>query len=588
MAETLEEFLVKKNLVTQDRVKEAQTEHAKNGEPIGRILVRKGYVREEDLCRVLADKYKIPFIRFGKFLIAKEVIDIVPAKFAMHYKMVPIKLNKDVLTVALADPQDFRVVDEIRMALKSQFRIEPVLATDSDIQAAIRKYYGLGAETVQGMMEKETDESKDKGAAGGAGLVTGLEEGVDEGIEDVEKLAGDASVVKLVNQVLLEAWRKRATDIHIEPYRNRLQLRYRVDGMLYPAEVPERIRRYLPAIISRIKIMSNLNIVERRLPQDGRASIKVGPHKMDLRISILPSPHGESVVIRILPTSMLLKLEDLGLDAEHRKILELLIRKPYGIIFVTGPTGAGKSTTLYASLSTINKPETKIITIEDPVEYEIDGITQIQVMPQIGLTFTQGLRSMLRHDPDVMMVGEVRDFETAELAIRIALTGHLVFSTLHTNDASSAVTRLLDMGIDPFLIVSSVECFIAQRLIRLICTKCKRQDKRDLSVELKKELSDFAKSRGKELQLSAGEGCEECNFTGFKGRTGIHEFLVLTRAIKGLIMKKESADEIKRLAVQESMRTLRESGWLKVLEGQTTIDEILRVTQVAADEENAA
>ncbi len=579
MTDWVEEALIKRNLLTPDRLQEARQEHEKNGEPVERILLRKGYVREEDLARTVAEKYKLPFIRFGKFLISKDVIDKVPAKIALHYKMVPIKFSDNVLTVALADPQDVRILDEIRMALKSQYRIEAVVATESEIGAAIKKYYGLGAETVEGMIEH----SEDRASAAAA-----VEESEEGEIDDIEKLAGDASIVKLVNQVLLEAWRKRATDIHIEPYRQKLQLRYRVDGMLYPSEVPERIRRFLPAIISRIKIMSNLNIVERRLPQDGRASIKVGPHKMDLRISILPTAHGESVVIRILPTSMLFRLEDLGLDEAHLKILAELILKPYGIIFVTGPTGAGKSTTLYASLSKINTPERKIITIEDPVEYELEGITQIQVLPQIGLTFAQGLRSMLRHDPDVMMVGEVRDFETAELAIRIALTGHLVVSTLHTNDAASAVTRLLDMGIDPFLIVSSVECFIAQRLVRILCVKCKKDDKREITKELKEEIIAAQRGADKVLKLKAGEGCEECNFSGFKGRTGIHEFLLLGKPIKDLIMKKASADEIKRVAIQQGMRTLRQAGWDKVMKGITTLEEILRVTQVAAQEENAA
>jgi type II secretory ATPase GspE/PulE/Tfp pilus assembly ATPase PilB-like protein len=573
--ERIEDALVKRNLLTPERLEEVKEEQKRSGEPLGRILLKKGYLREEDLIRALAEQFKIPFIRFGKFLIAKEVIDRVPAKLALHYKMIPIKINDSTMTVAISDPQDIRVLDDIRVALKSQFRIEAVLATETEILNAIKKYYGLGAETVEGMMDRTEDKTTS---------VTQAAPAVE--VEDIEKMAGDASIVKLVNQVLLEAWKKRATDIHIEPYRQKLQLRYRVDGMLYPAEVPEQIRKFLPAIISRIKIMSNLNIVERRLPQDGRASVKVGLQKMDLRISILPTPHGESVVIRILPTSMLIRLEDLGLDEAHRNILKDLIEKPHGIIFVTGPTGAGKSTTLYAGISTINHTERKIITIEDPIEYEMEGVTQIQVMPQIGLTFAQGLRSMLRHDPDVMMVGEVRDFETAELAIRIALTGHMVLSTLHTNDASSAVTRLIDMGIDPFLIVSSVECFIAQRLIRLACEHCKKEDKRELTKELKQEILNSQRTAPKDFKVWVGEGCEHCNFSGYKGRSGIHEFLLLLRPIKDLVMKKASADEIKRVAVQNGMRTLRQAGWDKVIQGMTTVDEILRVTQIAADEEN--
>lgn len=571
----IEEALLKRNLVTAAHLDEAREEHLKSGEPLSRVLLKKRFVREEDLARALAEQFKIPFIRFGKFLIAKEVVDKVPAKLAVHYKTIPIKCTENTLTVAICDPQDIRILDDIRVALKSKYRIEAVLATESEILNAIKKYYGLGAETVEGIMEKSPESQS-----------TMPDENVDQ-IDDVEKLAGDASIVKLVNQVMIEAYKKRATDIHIEPYRARLQLRYRVDGILYPAEVPDQIRKFLPAIISRIKIMSNLNIVERRLPQDGRASIKVGTQKMDLRISILPTPYGESVVIRILPTSMAVRLEDLGLDEAHRKTLRELIEKPYGIIFVTGPTGAGKSTTLYACLSTINNAERKIITLEDPIEYELEGVTQIQVNPQIGLTFAQGLRSSLRHDPDVMMVGEVRDFETAELAIRIALTGHLVFSTLHTNDAASAVTRLVDMGVDPFLVVSSVECFIAQRLIRLICSKCIQEDKRELTPELREEIQKCQRKDEKDFKIWMGAGCEECNFSGYHGRTGIHEFLVLSRSVKELILKKASADEIKQAALHEGMRTLRHAGWDKVVKKMTTVDEILRVTQLGADEDNA-
>jgi type IV pilus assembly protein PilB len=575
MSDKIEDALIKRNLITPEHLEEAKQEHQKSGEPLGKILLRKNYVREEDLARALAEQFRIPFIRFGKFLIAKDVVDKVPAKLAVHYKTIPIKCADNTLTMAISDPQDIRVLDDIRVALKSKYRIEAVLATESEILNAIKKYYGLGAETVEGMIEKQPEGTP--------------QEAVQEvsQIDDVEKMAGDASIVKLVNQVMIEAYKKRATDIHIEPYRAKLQLRYRVDGILYPAEVPDQIRKFLPAIISRIKIMSNLNIVERRLPQDGRASIKVGAQKMDLRISILPTPYGESVVIRILPTSMLLRLDDLGLDEPHQKILSDLILKPYGIIFVTGPTGAGKSTTLYACLSTINSAERKIITLEDPIEYELEGITQIQVMPQIGLTFAQGLRSTLRHDPDVMMVGEVRDFETAELAIRIALTGHLVFSTLHTNDAASAVTRLVDMGVDPFLVVSSVECFVAQRLIRLVCSKCVREDKRELTKELREEIMKSQRTAVKDFKVWSGEGCEECNFSGYHGRTGIHEFLLLNHHVKELIMKKASADDIKQAAVQNGMRTLRQAGWDKVIKKMTTVDEILRVTQIGADEDNA-
>ena len=571
MADKVKDVLIKKNLIKPEQIEEAQSEQKQTNEPLGQILLRKGFIKEEDLTRALSEQFRVPFIRFGKFVIAKEVIEKVPAKLATHYQMVPVKCTNDVITVAISDPQNIHVLDDIRVALKSKYRIEAVLAMRSDITAAIEKYYGLGAATVQGIIDSGSGpKSSDK----------------EEQVDDIEKMAGDASIVKLVNQVLLEAWKKRATDIHIEPYRSKLQLRYRVDGILYPADMPEQVRKFLPAIISRIKIMSNLNIVERRLPQDGRASVKVGQQRMDLRISVLPTPYGESVVIRILPSSKLITLEDLGMEEKQKNILEKMIEKPYGIIFVTGPTGAGKSTTLYASLEKIKSPERKIITLEDPIEYEMEGITQIQVMPQIGLTFAAGLRSMLRHDPDAMMVGEVRDFETAELAIRIALTGHLVFSTLHTNDAASAVTRLIDMGVDPFLIVSSVECFVAQRLIRLICLSCVKEDTRGLSAELRKEIGASA-GGSKDLKVYVGGGCDDCNQSGYKGRTGIHEFLVLNNEVKDLILKKASSDEISKVAIKSGMQTLRQTGWGKVLQKKTTIDEIIRVSQVSGDEENA-
>ncbi|MBI2496276.1 MAG: type II/IV secretion system protein, partial [Candidatus Omnitrophica bacterium] len=386
----------------------------------------------------------------------------------------------------------------------------------------------------------------------------------DDAVEDLEQLAQEASVVNLVNQLILEAHHRRATDIHLEPYRGKVTLRYRIDGMLHEVDVPPTIRQLFPAIISRVKVLSTLNIVERRLPQDGRASVKVGEEKLDLRISVLPTPTGESVVIRILPNHMLLDLMELGFREVDLKLIATIIRKPHGLIFVTGPTGSGKTTTLYACLKTINSQERKLITIEDPIEYELEGVTQVHVNPQIGLTFARGLRSMLRHDPNVMMVGEVRDLETAELAIRIALTGHLVLSTLHTNDATGGITRLMDMGIDPYLIVSSVECILAQRLVRLLCPSCKER---------------VPSGRSDVEWVYQGRGCKACRRAGFLGRTAIYEFFLMSQPIKELILRKASADDIRRAAVELGMRTMREDGWEKVTAGLTTLDEILRVTQ---------
>jgi type II secretory ATPase GspE/PulE/Tfp pilus assembly ATPase PilB-like protein len=367
---------------------------------------------------------------------------------------------------------------------------------------------------------------------------------------------------------LSEAIKDRATDIHLEPFQDELRTRFRIDGVLYNINTPETIKFFHPAIVSRIKIMAHLNIAERRLPQDGRIKIKVHGQELDLRVSILPTAFGEAVHIRVLNPSFFLEIENLGLSSENLKIIEEMIKRPHGIIFVTGPTGSGKSTTLYAILARINSSAVKIITIEDPVEYQLKGVNQIQVIPKIGLTFATGLRHMLRHDPDVMMVGEVRDYETAEIAIRSALTGHLVFSTLHTNDAAGAVTRLLDMGIETFLVSSSLECLIAQRLVRIICSKCK--------VPLPSNIVNEAKEG---LELFEGKGCEECRFTGYHGRTAIYEILPLSEAIRELILSRASSQQIKQKAVSLGMRTLRQDGLHKVLKGITTFTEVMRVTQ---------
>jgi len=424
-------------------------------------------------------------------------------------------------------------------------------------------YYGVGADTLEKMMTE----------------TPGVQEEMKLSLhdtKDIEELTEDASIINFVNQILLQAYKDRATDIHIEPYEGELKVRYRIDGILYDTTIPPTIKHFQSAIVSRIKIMSELNIAERRLPQDGRIKVKVRNEELDLRVSVLPTAHGESVDIRILPTSMLFGLKRLGLLKQDLDLIENVITRPHGIIFVTGPTGSGKTTTLYACLNKLNTKDKKTITIEDPVEYRMDGITQIQVLPKIGLDFAAGLRSMLRHDPDIMMVGEVRDYETAEITIRAALTGHLVFSTLHTNDAPGAVTRLLDMGVEPFLASSAIICIVAQRLVRIICPKCKRVVKLDKVTE--KGLGiPVAKTKGKKFY--AGKGCENCKFTGYKGRTAIYEIMELGEPIKDLILKKASADQIRKKAISLGMRTLRIDGWKKVLMGITTPDEIVRVTQ---------
>jgi len=485
----------------------------------------------------------------------------------------PIRFEDNRLVLASSDP--FNALNDLRLFLGCE--LSPVITTSIGISEAIKEYYGVGAETVEGIISKSPKD----------------EERIDisrqsDDVEDIQKLAEDASVIKLVNQIILEAHQKRATDIHIEPFRNRLNIRYRIDGVLYDINVPHEIEQLFPAIVSRMKIMSQLNIVEKRVPQDGRAAVKIGDESLDLRVSIIPTRHGESIVIRILPTSMLLSLESLGLNPNELGILRSLIKKPHGIILVTGPTGSGKTTTLYASLNEIRSTENKILTIEDPIEYDMEGISQIQVIPKIGFTFAQGLRSILRHDPDVLMVGEIRDFETAELAIRSALTGHLIFSTLHTNDAPGGVARLLNIGIEPYLVASSLNAFIAQRLVRIICPECKVIDDdlpKDMLSGIIKETSQskagLSNITAEDVKIYKGKGCKNCNSTGYKGRTAIYEILVVDKAMRELILKKESTERIRDMMILKGMNTLRLSGWQKVIEGVTTPEEIIRVTQAA-------
>lgn len=537
-----------------------------SGETLQQLLVKRRLLPERDILNVLAEKLKIKCLDLKSIFIEKTVLEKVPVKIATYYKFLPVKIAGRVLTIAVTSPLDIKMQDEIRTQLG--YDVEIVLSCTEDIARGLEKYYGIASDTLE-----EIDSDSDVKTEGSSSEIT------QERIDDIEKLAEDASVIKLVNQIILEAWRKRATDIHIEPYRNKVFLRYRVDGILYETNISPRMKDFLSAIISRIKIMSNLNIVERRLPQDGRAIVRVQEQVLDLRISTIPTPFGESVVIRILPANMLFSMEKLGLADMDLKIFDKLIKKPHGIIFVTGPTGSGKTTSLYACLSTINTKERKIITIEDPIEYEMAGITQMQVMPEIGLSFARGLRSILRHDPDVIMVGEVRDLETAEIAIRVALTGHLVFSTLHTNDAVSGIARLVDIGVEPYLVASSVDAFIAQRLIRVICPDCKHED--DKTQEgLKNIIAKELELKSNEIKIFRGKGCPNCNFTGFFGRTAIYEILLLDEEIKELVLKKVPSGQIKEIAISKGMRILRKDGWRKVIEGITTLEEVMRVSPI--------
>ena len=566
--------ITEKNIIAKDDLALLVKETDASGEDLKDILIKRAILNEKEILTLFSENLNIDFIELSSFSIDSKVIDKVPAKVASYYNFIPLKIKDRVLTIAVANPLDTQTQDDIRTQLG--YDIEIALALTQDILEGLKKYYGIATDALGQITSQISSVTKFTPS-----------EISQQKVEDIEKLAGDASVIKLVNQIIIDAYKKRATDIHIEPYREGVSLRYRVDGLLYDAKVPGELNNFLSAIISRIKIMSSLNIVERRLPQDGRAIVKVQNQMLDLRISTMPTPFGESVVIRILPTHMLFNLEKLGLAKRDLKLLSGLIQKPHGIIFVTGPTGSGKTTTLYACLSKINTRDRNIITIEDPIEYEMKGITQIQVQPEIGLNFSRGLRSILRHDPDVIMVGEVRDLETAEIAIRVALTGHLIFSTLHTNDAPSGITRLVDIGVEPYLVASSVEAFIAQRLVRIICPECKYEDKK-VPLELKELICRDLGLRSTAVKVYRGKGCANCNFTGFFGRTAIYEVLLVDEIMKDMILRKTPSGQMKKIAIQQGMQTLRQDGWQKVINGVTTPEEIMRVapTQEYSVDEN--
>ncbi len=557
---TVGEILVDNGIITQAQLEEAL---GKQEGGLGQTLVKLGMVSEAQFLQALADQRGVSFVNLKETSIEEVVIKAVPAKFVWHYKVMPLKIKGKTLMVAIPNQAAMLALEDLETNLG--YFVEEAFATESDILDAIKKYYGVAADTVERILDKEVRETETQPSM------------AEEKVEDLEKMTEDASVIKLVNQILHQAITDRATDIHIERFRNEVTLRYRIDGVLYDAQVAENIKFLYAAVVSRIKVMSGLDIIERRIPQDGRAKVRIGKHDYDLRVSTMPTLHEESIVIRILPLTMLFSMSDLGMSKPDLEIVEKLLQKPHGLIFVTGPTGCGKSTTLYSCLSKLNTRGRKIVTIEDPVEYELKGVLQTQINPKIELTFARLLRSMLRHDPNIMMVGEVRDFETAEIAIQSALTGHLVFSTLHTNDAASGVTRLLDIGLEPYLVASSVQAFIAQRLVRVLCKQCKVPVTIDIApLGLRRITPD------RTVKAFRGGGCKACSQTGYAGRTGIYETLPVTDEIRNLIVRKSSSEIIKASALQMGMHSLRQDGLEKVLAGETTLEEIMRVTQAEA------
>lgn len=561
------EILVQKGLVASSDIQSALEEQSKTGKPLGEILMQRNLISEKDLLLSLGEQLQIDYIDLKKTKINSEAIEAVPVKIVTHYNIMPVEIKDGgVLTIAVSDPFNPWPLDDIQVNLGYSSRI--VLACRQDIRDAIRRHYGVGADTVERLLKLEEESlSGDE--------TTLVDESTEILSENEERGAQDVTVVRLVEQILQEAVRRKATDIHIERGRESLAVRYRVDGVLADAHLPEEIRYLAPAISSRIKIMSGMDIVEKRLPQDGRSNMKIDSKEFDLRISILPSRYGEDIAVRLLPVKRCFQMEDQGMRPEQIEIFKKLIQAPHGILFVTGPTGSGKSTTLYTLLSQINTRNRKTITVEDPIEYEIPGITQIQANSAIGLSFARILRNILRHDPDVIMIGEVRDTETAEIAIQTALTGHLVFSTLHTNDAATGVTRLIDMGVEPFLISSSVVAFVAQRLVRLICPKCKTEIRHDELEYWKERLEGKMKTPIQTLMV--GEGCEACNFTGYLNRTALYEILVIDEEIRKLILNKASAEEIKNTAIRQGISTLWDEGCKKIAAGLTTPEEVIRV-----------
>src|SRR5687767_10617904 len=531
---------------------------AANGsqESLLEFIGRESGIAEEPFLQQLASALGWPFLDLRTVSVPTEARNKISTKVAFQYFALPTDCQDQTLQVAVSNPFDAGMLSAVQF--DARMPVQFALAPKMEIEKALKKYYGVGAETLDELAKDEP---------------------IDLLAEDKEITESDqeASVIKFVNQIVWEAFKDRATDIHFEPAEDELRIRYRIDGILHQTPMPPQLKRYQAAIISRIKVMSGMNIAEKRLPQDGRINVRIKGEEIDIRVSTVPTVYGESVSLRLLTRGKIfLSLEKLGFAADEERMLRELIVKPHGIVLVTGPTGSGKSTSLYAFLSTINSISKRIITIEEPVEYELKGINQIAVRSDIGLTFAMGLRHILRQDPNVIMVGEIRDLETAEIAIRAALTGHLVFSTLHTNDAPSAFTRLIDMGIEPFLVASSVEAVLAQRLVRTICEHCKREQTVERSYLSK---IGFPEDEIDTAKFYKGAGCEHCRQLGYQGRMGIYELLILDEAIRPLILNRAASSTIATRAIENGMRTLRIDGWNKVRAGTTTIEEVLRVTQ---------
>ena len=550
-----QQVLVEKGLVSVEDIDAADRLREEKGIRLDRALIQNGAITERAFLEVMGERLGFDVIDLPSVAIETDAIQTLPSRFVYRNHLAPIARENGALKVATSDPFNLYVFDEIK--LLTGMEVRPVLAPCDEIDKIIKDHYGVGGDTIE-EMAGEDDLS----------LV-----GSEDDNQDLLQMAQEASVIKLVNEIILEAINERASDIHIEPYERALSIRYRIDGVLQEAAVPPQINQFKAAIISRVKILSNMNIAERRLPQDGRIKFTVGNRQVDVRVSVIPMIFGEGVVMRLLDkATVLYSLPELGLDEKTFDQFQTLIAKPHGILLVTGPTGSGKTTTLYAALNAIVGTEKKVITTEDPVEYNLDGVNQIPVDHKVGMSFAMGLRAILRHDPDVVMIGEIRDLETARAAIQASLTGHLVLSTLHTNDAASAATRLIDMGIEPFLVSSTLSGVMAQRLVRMICPDCKTElNPREVKLP---KAANFSKGD----KLFHGSGCRECRNSGYRGRTGLYELMMMNEELGEKIIQRVASSELVRTGCANGMRLLSEDGWLKVKRGNTTLAEVMRVT----------
>ena len=574
MSGKLGEILLKENLISADQLKQALDHQKQSGGRLGNSLVKLGFLSDDEVTAVLSRQYGVPSINLSYFEVDQNVIKLVPMETAAKYQILPLSRVGSSLTVAMVDPTNVFAMDDIKFM--TGFNIEPVVASESAITDAIKKHYGSAEEAERKKEIEEIVSFIDEGQAESVELEA--EDEASLNLAQLEKAAEEAPVIKLVNYILTDAVRRGASDVHMEPYEKEYRVRYRIDGMLQNVMNPPLKLR--DAIISRVKIMAKLDISEKRLPQDGRIMIRMMHNakkkQLDFRVSVLPTLHGEKIVMRLLDKENLrLDMTKLGIEPETLAKLQKAIFKPYGMVLVTGPTGSGKTNTLYSSISQLNKPDTNIVTAEDPVEFQLPGINQVQMKEQIGLNFAAALRSFLRQDPNIILVGEIRDFETAEIAIKAALTGHLVLSTLHTNDAPSTISRLMNMGIEPFLVATSVHCIVAQRLTRRICAECKTEEEVAPQVLID---AGFTPEEVRTVKVFKGAGCPACGNKGYKGRLGLYELLEITDEIRELILVGASALEIKKKAIEQGMIALRRSGLIKVMNGLTTLEEVFRET----------